>query len=138
LFRGGTLSCTQELEDDFGDEAAPTSLAWKPADRNDLALISETYLSNSKIADWVVKTTIRAFRYCSGVARFPALRNVLTAPDLYWKYLASDEASAAQAPVRQPSPIAVTFEAPERHIARRDSGPSKVFGWSQSRLGARS
>jgi hypothetical protein len=29
------------LEDDFGDEAAPTSLAWKPADRNDLALISE-------------------------------------------------------------------------------------------------
>ena len=37
------------LEDDFGDEAAPTSLAWKPADRNDLALISETYLSKPEL-----------------------------------------------------------------------------------------
>lgn len=125
------------LEDDFGDEAVPTSLAWKPADRNDLALISETYLSKPELkvseeSRRAVKTFLSAGKRATPEQYRKARMVVLTTQsailehlqdtyypkfkesDLYWKYLASDEASAAQAPVRQSSPIAVTFETPER------------------------
>jgi sorting nexin-25 len=139
------------LEDDFGDEAAPTSLAWKPADRNDLALISETYLSKPELkvseeSRRAVKTFLSAGKRATPEQYRKARMVVLTTQsailehlqdtyypkfkesDLYWKYLASDEASAAQAPVRQPSPIAVTFEAPERRplpplLSRTSSQP---------------
>ncbi|KAJ5429131.1 PX-associated sorting nexin 13 [Penicillium cf. griseofulvum] len=125
------------LEDDFGDEAVPTSLAWKPADRNDLALISESYLSKPELkvseeSRRAVKTFLSAGKRATPEQYRKARMVVLSTQsailehlqgtyypkfkesDLYWKYLASDEASAAQAPVRQSSPISVTFETPER------------------------
>ncbi|KAJ5923003.1 hypothetical protein N7516_010706 [Penicillium verrucosum] len=109
------------LEDDFGDEAVPTSLAWKPADRNDLALISETYLSKPELkvseeSRRTVKIFLSAGKRATPEQYRKARMVVLTTQstilehlqdtyypkfkesDLYWKYLASDEASAAQAP----------------------------------------
>ncbi|KAJ5799164.1 uncharacterized protein N7518_001232 [Penicillium psychrosexuale] len=139
------------LEDDFGDEPVPTLLAWKPADRNDLALISETYLSKPELnvseeSRRAVKTFLSAGKRATPEQYRKARMVVLTTQsailerlqdtyypkfkgsDLYWKYIASDEASAAQAPVRQSSPIAVTFETPERRplpplLSRTSSQP---------------
>ncbi|KAJ5772845.1 hypothetical protein N7457_007741 [Penicillium paradoxum] len=124
------------LEDDFGDEAEPASITWKPADRNDLALLSETYLSKPELkvseeSRRAVKTFLSAGKRATPEQYRKARMVVLTTQsailehlqdtyypkfkesDLYWKYLASDEVSAAQV-ARQSSPIAVTFEAPER------------------------
>ena len=139
------------LEDDFGDEPMPTLLAWKPADRNDLALISETYLSKPELnvseeSRRAVKTFLSAGKRATPEQYRKARMVVLTTQsailerlqdtyypkfkgsDLYWKYIASDEASAAQAPARQSSPIAVTFETPERRplpplLSRTSSQP---------------
>ncbi|CDM30055.1 hypothetical protein CBS147339_7159 [Penicillium roqueforti] len=139
------------LEDDFGDEPMPTLLAWKPADRNDLALISETYLSKPELnvseeSRRAVKAFLSAGKRATPEQYRKARMVVLTTQsailerlqdtyypkfkgsDLYWKYIASDEASAAQAPVRQSSPIAVTFETPERRplpplLSRTSSQP---------------
>ncbi|KAJ5466886.1 hypothetical protein N7475_004638 [Penicillium sp. IBT 31633x] len=125
------------LEDDFGDEAEPTTMTWKPADRNDLALLSETYLSKPELkvseeSRRAVKTFLSAGKRATPEQYRKARMVVLTTQsailehlqevyypkfkesDLYWKYLASDEAAAAQAPVRQSSPIAVTFDTLER------------------------
>ncbi|KAJ5549779.1 hypothetical protein N7535_002279 [Penicillium sp. DV-2018c] len=125
------------LEDDFGDEAESTSLTWKPSDRNDLALLSETYLSKPELnvpeeSRRAVKAFLSAGKRATPAQYRKARTVVLTTQsaileqlqdiyypkfkesDLYWKYLASDEASAAQAPVPQSSPMAVAFEAPER------------------------
>jgi sorting nexin-25 len=126
------------LEDDFGDDASPTSITWKPADRNDLALISESYLSKPelKVSD-ESRRTVKAFLSAGKRATSEQYRKarmvVLTTQstilehlqdkyypkfkesDLYWKYLASDEASTnTPPPPRQSSPISVTFEIPER------------------------
>ena len=126
------------LEDDFGDDALPASITWKPADRNDLALISESYLSKPelKVSD-ESRRTVKAFLSAGKRATPEQYRNarmvVLTTQssilenlenkyypkfkesDLYWKYLASDEASTnTQLPVPQSSPTSVTFEITER------------------------
>jgi sorting nexin-25 len=139
------------LEDDFGDEAEPTSITWKPADRNDLALLSETYLSKPELrvseeSRRAVKAFLSAGKRATPEQYRKARMVVLTTQsailehlqeiyypkfkesDLYWKYLASDEASAAQAPIRRSSPMAVTFEAPERRplpplLSRTSSQP---------------
>jgi sorting nexin-25 len=140
------------LEDDFGDDAAPTSITWKPADRNDLALISESYLSKPelKVSD-ESRRTVKAFLSAGKRATPEQYRKarmvVLTTQstilehlqdtyypkfkesDLYWKYIASDEASTnAQPPLRQSSPMSVTFDIPERRplpplLSRTSSQP---------------
>ncbi|KAJ5345856.1 Regulator of G protein signaling superfamily [Penicillium brevicompactum] len=140
------------LEDDFGDEAASASITWKPADRNDIALISETYLSKPelKVSDEsrrAIKTFLSAGKRANSEQYRKARTVVLSTQsailehlqekyypkfkesDLYWKYLASDEASAnIQNSSRQSSPISATFEPTERRplpplLSRTSSQP---------------
>jgi sorting nexin-25 len=139
------------LEDDFGDVTSPTSVTWKPADRNDMALISETYLSKPELrvsdeSRRAVKAFLGAGKRATSEQYRKARMVVLTTQsavlehlqevyypkfkesDLYWKYLASDEAANSQAPVRQSSPISLTFETPERRplpplLSRTSSQP---------------
>ncbi|OOG01193.1 hypothetical protein ASPCADRAFT_203064 [Aspergillus carbonarius ITEM 5010] len=124
------------LEDDFGDESSPSSTTWTPADRSDMALISETYLSKPelKVTDEsrrVVKAFLSAGKRASSEQYRKARTVILSTQsaileelqetyyprfkqsDLYYKYLASDEASQAgtQSPQRSPQSIA---EVPER------------------------
>lgn len=104
------------LEDDFGDENAPGSAHWTTADRNDMALISETYLSKSELkvsqeSRQAVKAFLNAGKRATPEQYRRARTVVLTTQsavleelqsvyypkfkhsDLYYKYLASDEAS---------------------------------------------
>jgi len=125
------------LDDDFGDETSSVSGAWKTADRNDMALLSETYLNKPelKVSDEsrrAVKAFLSAGKNATPEQYRRARTVVLTTQsavleemesiyypkfkesDLYWKYLASDEASGAPVSAEPQSPPAVTFEAPER------------------------
>lgn len=139
------------LEDDFGDETSSDTVTWTAADRNDLALLSETYLAKAELkvsqdSRRTVKNFLSAGKRATPEQYRKARTVVLTTQsavleelestyypkfkesDLYWKYLASDEASGAQLPPpRQPSPT-VTFDAPERRplpplIVRTTSQP---------------
>lgn len=127
------------LEDDFGDEnpSSATWTTWTTADRNDLALLSETYLTKpefkvSEDSRRAVKEFLVAGKRATPEQYRKARTVVLTTQsavleelesvyypkfkesDLYWKYLASDEAPGAQIPAQHPSPPAVTLDAPER------------------------
>ncbi|KAJ5622832.1 hypothetical protein N7490_011437 [Penicillium lividum] len=140
------------LEDDFGDETASASATWTTADRNDLALLSETYLTKPelKVSDEsrrAVKTFLSAGKRATPEQYRKARTVVLTTQsdvlehmksvyypkfkesDLYWKYLASDEASGSHAPMPPPSPPVVTPDPRERRplppiIARTASQPA--------------
>ncbi|PWY83318.1 hypothetical protein BO94DRAFT_576497 [Aspergillus sclerotioniger CBS 115572] len=124
------------LEDDFGDESSPSSTTWTPADRSDMALISETYLSKPelKVTDEsrrVVKTFLSAGKRASSEQYRKARTVILSTQsaileelqetyyprfkqsDLYYKYLASDEASQAGTQSPQRSSPSIT-EVPER------------------------
>ncbi|TPR01764.1 Essential protein Yae1, N terminal family protein [Aspergillus niger] len=124
------------LEDDFGDESSPTSTSWTPADRSDMALISETYLSKPelKVTDEsrrVVKAFLSAGKRATSEQYRKARTVILSTQsavldklqeiyypkfkqsDLYYKYLASDEAS--QAGPQSPKPSSPNIaEVPER------------------------
>ncbi|KAL4877214.1 PXA domain-containing protein [Aspergillus karnatakaensis] len=122
------------LEDDFGDESSPSSRSWTTADRNDMALISETYLTKSelKVTDesrQIVKAFLGAGKRATSEQYRKARTVILTTQsavleelkevyypkfkqsDLYYKYLASDEAShggpRAPSPTEQ-SPVDTT------------------------------
>ncbi|KAL4896372.1 PXA domain-containing protein [Aspergillus ambiguus] len=106
------------LEDDFGDESSPSSLSWTTTDRNDIALISETYLAKPelKVTD-ESRRTVKAFLTAGKRAtpeQYRKARTVILSTqsavleelqsayypkfkqsDLYYKYLASDEASGS-------------------------------------------
>ncbi|KAJ5909082.1 hypothetical protein N7495_001764 [Penicillium taxi] len=120
------------LEDDFGDEGSPTSFKWTTADRNDLSLIYETYLSKPELkvpaeSRRTVKIFLNAGKRATPEQYHKARTVVLTTQsavleemesiyyskfkesDLYWKYLASDQSATCQ-----PSPKAVSFDPPER------------------------
>ncbi|KAJ5935881.1 hypothetical protein N7454_005179 [Penicillium verhagenii] len=140
------------LEDDFGDETASASVTWTTADRNDLALLSETYLNKPelKVSDEsrrTVKTFLSAGKRATPEQYRKARTVVLTTQsdvlehmktvyypkfkesDLYWKYLASDEASNSNEPAPPPSPPAATLEPRERRplppiTARTSSQPA--------------
>ncbi|THC98230.1 hypothetical protein EYZ11_002312 [Aspergillus tanneri] len=104
------------LEDDFGDENSPSSTSWTATDRNDMALISETYLSKPELnvtaeSRQAVKSFLSAGKRATPEQYRKARTVVLTTQsavleelqnvyypkfkqsDLYYKYLASDEVS---------------------------------------------
>ncbi|KAE8393928.1 PXA domain-containing protein [Aspergillus alliaceus] len=104
------------LEDDFGDETSPSSTTWTETDRNDMALISETYLSKPELKVTgelrrAVKTFLSAGKRATPEQYREARTVILTTQsavledlqnvyypkfkqsDLYYKYLASDETS---------------------------------------------
>ncbi|KAL4930050.1 putative intermediate filament protein (Mdm1) [Aspergillus undulatus] len=104
------------LEDDFGDESSPSSKMWTTADRNDMALISETYFTKPelKVVDesrQIVKAFLSAGKRATPEQYRKARTVILTTQsavleqlqdiyypkfkqsDLYWKYLAFDDAS---------------------------------------------
>ena len=110
------------LEDDFGDEApAAGPITWSDTDRNDIAQISEVYMSKAELqvppeSQDVIKSFLRAGRKATPAQYRQARTAVLTAQsavlqelqsrhfpkfktsDLYYKFLASDEASSVTAP----------------------------------------
>ncbi|GAD95848.1 conserved hypothetical protein [Paecilomyces variotii No. 5] len=115
------------LEDDFGDETSSIATTWTSADRNDIAVISETYLSrpelkvpeeNRKLVKMFLaagkKATPEQYRKARTVvlttqsAVLEEMENIyfpkFKQSDLYYKYLASDEAASntlsQQAPPR--------------------------------------
>ncbi|PKY00930.1 intermediate filament protein [Aspergillus campestris IBT 28561] len=104
------------LEDDFGDEASPSAITWTETDRNDIALISETYLSQAELkVSEESRRTVRAFLSAGSRATSDQYRKARTVvlttqsavleelqgvyypkfkqSDLYYKYLASDHVS---------------------------------------------
>ncbi|KAL4789881.1 PXA domain-containing protein [Aspergillus venezuelensis] len=114
------------LEDDFGDESSPSSKTWTTADRNDMALISETYLTKPelKVADeprQVVKSFLSAGKRATPEQYRKARTVILTTQsavleelqdvyypkfkqsDLYWKYLAFDDTSYSTTAISSPS-----------------------------------
>lgn len=125
------------LEDDFGDETSPSSTTWNATDRNDMALISETYLTKPeiKVADGsrrLVKAFLSAGKRATSDQYHQARTVILTSQsavleemenihypkfkksDLYYKYLSSDQSSnSGGTAAHQPSSTA-SLEAPER------------------------
>jgi sorting nexin-25 len=119
------------LEDDFGDETSPSSSTWTTADRNDMALISETYLAKPELkVSEEARRAVKAFLSAGKRAtpeQYRKARTVILSTqsavleelqtvyypkfkqsDLYYKYLASDEVSvagsrASPAPVESPA-----------------------------------
>ncbi|KAE8147253.1 PXA domain-containing protein [Aspergillus avenaceus] len=104
------------LEDDFGDETSPSSTTWTETDRNDMALISETYLTKPELrvtseSRRAVKAFLSAGRRASQDQYRKARTVILTTQsavleelehihypkfkqsDLFYKYLTTDEAS---------------------------------------------
>ncbi|KAB8268120.1 PXA domain-containing protein [Aspergillus minisclerotigenes] len=104
------------LEDDFGDETSPSSTTWTETDKNDMALISETYLSKPQLkvtaeSRRAVKTFLSAGKRATPEQYRKARTVILTTQsavleelqnvyypkfrqsDLFYKYLASDETS---------------------------------------------
>ena len=125
------------LEDDFGEDASSESATWTAADRNDLALLSATYLNKAELkvseeSRRTVKNFLSAGKRATAEQYRKARMVVLTTQsavleelestyypkfkksDLYWKYLASDEASTSQPLAAPQSPSTVTFDTPER------------------------
>jgi sorting nexin-25 len=110
------------LEDDFGDEAAAAGpVTWSDADRNDIAQISEAYMSKSELqvpleSQDVIRSFLRVGRKATPAQYRQARTAVLTAQsavleelqsrhfpkfktsDLFYKFLASDAASSVAAP----------------------------------------
>ncbi|KAJ5138057.1 hypothetical protein N7476_007877 [Penicillium atrosanguineum] len=141
------------LEDDFGEDTSSASGAWTTADRNDMALLSETYLNKPelKVSD-DSRRAVKAFLSSGKRATPEQYRNARTTvlttqsavleemestyypkfkkSDLYWKYLASDDASGPQVPTENQSPPpADTFDVPERRplpplVVRTGSQPN--------------
>ncbi|KAI9928528.1 hypothetical protein ASPWEDRAFT_36285 [Aspergillus wentii DTO 134E9] len=127
------------LEDDFGDESSPGSTTWTTTDRNDMALISETYLSKPELkVTNDSRRTVKAFLSAGKRATPEQYRKARTVilttqsstleelqntyypkfkkSDLYYKYLASDEVSNSgshAASASQSNPL-ITVETSER------------------------
>lgn len=104
------------LEDDFGDESSPSSKTWTTSDRNDMALISETYLTKPELkvteeSRQIVKAFLSAGKRATSEQYRKARTVILTTQsavleglqdayypkfkqsDLYYKYLALDDGS---------------------------------------------
>ncbi|EEP80890.1 conserved hypothetical protein [Uncinocarpus reesii 1704] len=116
------------LEDDFGDDTPTKSVTWTATDRNDMILISENHLSKSELrvpeeSRKAVKEFIGSGKRATPEQYRKARTAILTAQstvleemqnrhypgfkrsDLYYKYLASDEAAAGlSAQLERPVP----------------------------------
>ncbi|KAL2794273.1 PXA domain-containing protein [Aspergillus keveii] len=131
------------LEDDFGDESHDS--IWTTADRNDMALISETYLTKPelKVTDesrQIVKAFLSAGKRAAPEQYRKARTVILTTQsavleelqdvyypkfkqsDLFYKYLASDEASHSPAPTPS-SPTSQQSPASSSTLEPRDRRP---------------
>ncbi|KAJ5568780.1 hypothetical protein N7450_011266 [Penicillium hetheringtonii] len=115
------------LEDDFGDEASSSSITWNTSDRNDIALLM---LGNVQLPEQYRKARTVVLSTQSAVLEeletkyYPKFKD----SDLYWKYLASDEASNSTIAAPQPSTPAIPVEPRERRplpplIVRTSSQP---------------
>lgn len=105
------------LEDDFGDELSSSSITWTATDRNDMALMSETYLSKPELkVSEESRRTVKSFLSAGKRAtpeQYRKARTVILSTqsavleelqniyypkfkqsDLFYKYLAWDEASS--------------------------------------------
>ncbi|EZF30688.1 hypothetical protein H101_05681 [Trichophyton interdigitale H6] len=117
------------LENDMGDDMTSAPSSWTTADRNDMILISENHLSKPELkvdeeSRKVVKNFILAGKRATPEQYWKARKAVLAAQstvlesmkskyypgfkksDLYYKYLASDEAAATTSvtsPYKQPN-----------------------------------
>ncbi|KAN0079249.1 PXA domain containing protein [Elaphomyces granulatus] len=114
------------LEDDFGDETSPALTSWTSTDVSDMMLIRESYLSKAELkvpeeSRKVVKAFLSAGKRATPEQYRKARTAILTAQsavleelervyypkfkqsDLYYKYLASDEAAPKRASVSGPA-----------------------------------
>ncbi|OAX77562.1 hypothetical protein ACJ72_08138, partial [Emergomyces africanus] len=114
------------LEDDFGDDTPSSAVTWTTADRNDVVLISEQHLSKPELrvpaeSRQAVKEFIDAGKRAAPEQYRKARTVILTTQtsvllemqnkyypgfkksDLYYKYLASDEAASASTSSPQPA-----------------------------------
>ena len=128
------------LEDDFGDESSSSSTTWTETDKNDMALISETYLSKPQLkvtaeSRRAVKAFLSAGKRATPEQYRKARTVILTTQsavldelqnvyypkfrqsDLFYKYIASDETSHFEphtaAVAHDVSPAAEVYERPE-------------------------
>lgn len=146
------------LEDDVEDEAPAGSNSWTTTDRNDIALISETYLTKPEIkvtdesrqlvtlflsagkrATWEQYRQARTVILSTQSAVLEKMQDVyypkFKHSDLYYKYIAADQApsSELQTPAAdQPSPR-TSFEAPERRPLPPLTGRSATQAGSKSK-----
>lgn len=146
------------LEDDVEDETPAGSTSWTTTDRNDMALISETYLTKPEIkVTEESRQTVKAFLSAGKRATSDQYRQARTVilstqsavlekmqdvyypkfkhSDLYYKYIASDQApsSEPQTPAAdQPSPR-TSFEASERRPLPPLTGRTATQSGSKSK-----
>lgn len=146
------------LEDDFGGDTSTSSISWTTTDRNDMALISETYLTMSEIkvseeSRRAVKAFLSAGKRATPDQYRQARTVILTTQstvleemqdayypkfkqsDLYYKYIASDQTPSGglQAPpADQPSPR-TSFEASERRPLPPLTGRTAPHAGSKSK-----
>ncbi|KAF3492081.1 uncharacterized protein GIQ15_01598 [Arthroderma uncinatum] len=115
------------LENDIGDDISSAPASWTTADRNDMILISENHLSKPELkvdeeSRKIVKSFISAGKRASAEQYWRARKVVLATQsavleemkrkyypafkksDLYYKFLASDEAGAAAMTTAAASP----------------------------------
>lgn len=130
------------LEDDFGDEISAPSTNWTPTDRNDMALISEAYLSKPEfeVSDdsrRIVKAFLSAGKRATPEQYRKARTVILSTQssileklqsiyypkfkqsDLWYKYLASDDASTSGrnvSPTRPQTPLTATKASERRPL----------------------
>ncbi|EEH06026.1 conserved hypothetical protein [Histoplasma capsulatum G186AR] len=134
------------LEDDFGDDTPSNAVTWTTADRNDVVLISEQHLSKPELrvpaeSRQAVKEFISAGKRASPEQYRKARTVILTTQtsvllemqnkyypgfkksDLYYKYLASDEAASASASTSQPGRPSVSRSTYSEGSERRPLPP---------------
>ncbi|KAK4944431.1 tRNA (guanine-N(7)-)-methyltransferase (tRNA(m7G46)-methyltransferase) [Elasticomyces elasticus] len=136
------------LEDDFGEELNPTGQqTWTDADRMDIAQISEAYISKPELnVPQETKDVIRAFLVAGRKAtpqQYQAARTAILAvqsavleeletrhlpnfrkSDLYYKFLASSEASAVRPRLQSTGNSSESNDIPLSPGTKRPSQPS--------------
>lgn len=149
------------LEDDFGEELNPTGQqTWTDADRMDIAQISETYMSKPELnIPLETKEAIRAFLVAGRKAtpqQYRAARTAILAAqsavleeletrhlpnfrksDLFYKFLASSEASAMRPRLQSTGNIAEVNDSPLSPGAKGSNQPSITRTHSQPGYRAR-
>ena len=146
------------LEDDFGDEMSSDPNSWTTADRNDMALMSETYLTKPELkvsaeSRRIVKGFLSAGRRATSEqyrqartvilvtqsAVLEELQNIyypkFKNSDLYYKYLASEGASnaASRKSMQQPD---IEQGSPSRRTSRLEKRPKLLSPTNHTSTGS--